>query len=128
MKNEEMNVYTIKDSFDLETFQTTFNKWIKGFKEIIIDKEFNKGKGKSEIKKTDDKLSFRFTVKWGLDIERINGYVPPEIPEREEDDDEDEDDEELQKEKQYNKTHGVEITETFPFPILEEDQDTEGNK
>jgi len=126
MKNEEMNVYTIKDSFDLETFQTTFNEWIKGFKEIIIDKEFDKGKGKSEIKKTDDKLSFRFTVKWGLDIERINGYVPPEIPEREEDDDEDDD--ELQKEKQYNKTHGVEITETFPFPILEEDQDTEGNK
>ena len=39
-----------------------------------------------------------------------------------------EDSEELKKGKIHNKTHGVEIKETFPFPILEDEEDTKGNK
>ena len=35
--------------------------------------------------------------------------------------DEDEVEEEIEKEKQYNKEHGVLVRETFPFPIGEEE-------
>jgi hypothetical protein len=127
MKNNETNIYPIKDDFDLKLFQETFNHWIKSFKEIIIDKEFEKGNGKNEIEETKDKLSFRFTVKWGVDIERVDGYrYEGEYGV------DDEDSDELKKEKEHNKKYGVEITETFPFPdfdsgVPQKDEDTKGN-
>ena len=58
----------------------------------------------------DNKISFRSTIKWGLEIERIDGHPSPVDP------DEEDDSEDLKMEKANNKKNGVEITETFPWP------------
>ena len=133
VSKEGINVITHKDNFDLETFQMTFQKWLKGFKENVLDVEFKGDKGKTETEVSDNKISFRTTVKWGLEIERIDGHPSPVDPDREEDDEE-EDSEELKKEKEHNKKYGVEIKETFPFPEFdsgvpqEDEEDNKGNK
>ena len=129
VSKEGINIITHKDNFDLETFQMTFIKWLKGFKKDVLDVDFKDDKGVSETVVTDNKISFRTTITWGLDIERIEGHPSPVDPDREDDTEEpEEDSEELKKEKIHNKTHGVEIKETFPFPILENEEDTKGNR
>ena len=129
VSNDGIKVTTHKDNFDLETFQMTFLKWVKGFKENVLDVEFNGDKVIGEVDVTDNKISFKTTIKWGLEIERIEGHPSPVDPDREDDTEEpEEDSEELKKEKEHNKKYGVEIKETFPFPILEDEEDTKGNK
>ena len=129
VSKEGINILTHKDNFDLETFEMTFIKWIRRFKENVLDVEFNGDKVIGEVDVTDNKISFKTTIKWGLEIERIDGHPSPVDPDLEDDTEEpEEDSEELKKEKIHNKTHGVEIKETFPFPILEDEEDTKGNK
>ena len=129
VSKEGINVITHKDNFDLETFEMTFIKWLRGFKKNVLDVEFKGDKGETETEVSDNKICFRSTIKWGLEIERIDGHPSPVDPDREDDTEEpEEDSEELKKEKIHNKTHGVEIKETFPFPILEDEEDTKGNK
>jgi hypothetical protein len=142
VSNDGIKVTTHKDNFDLETFQMTFVKWVKGFKENVLDVEFNGDKVIGEVDVTDNKISFRTTIKWGLEIERIDGHPSPVDPDEEDDDTfethieepEEDDSEELKREKAHNKKYGVEITETFPFPILdsgvpeEDEEDNKGNK
>ena len=128
VSKEGINVITHKDNFDLATFEKTFIKWLRGFKKEVLDVDFKEDKGVSETLVTDNKISFRTTIKWGLEIERIDGHPSPVDPDREEDTEEPEEDdsEELKREKAHNKKYGVEITETFPFPILEDEEDTKG--
>ena len=95
----------------------------------VLDVEFDGDKVIGEVDVTDNKISFKTTIKWGLEIERIEGHPSPVDPDREDDTEEpEEDSEELKMEKIHNKTHGVEIKETFPFPILEDEEETKGNK
>lgn len=129
VSKEGINVITHSDNFELETFEMAFIKWIRGFKKNVLDVEFKGDKGETETEVSDNKISFRSTIKWGLEIERIDGHPSPVDPDREEDDSED-----LKMEKARNKKYGVEITETFPFPILdsgvpeEDEEDNKGNK
>ncbi len=111
VSKEGINVITHSDNFELETFEMAFIKWIRGFKKNVLDVEFKGDKGETETEVSDNKISFRSTIKWGLEIERIDGHPSPVDPDREEDDSED-----LKMEKANNKKNGVEITETFPWP------------
>ena len=111
ISKEGINVITHSDNFELETFEMSFIKWIRGFKKNVLDVEFKGDKGETETEVSDNKISFRSTIKWGLEIERIDGHPSPVDPDREEDDSED-----LKMEKANNKKNGVEITETFPWP------------
>ncbi len=111
ISKEGINVITHSDNFELETFEMSFIKWIRGFKKNVLDVEFKGDKGETETEVSDNKISFRSTIKWGLEIERIDGHPSPVDPDREEDDSED-----LKREKANNKKNGVEITETFPWP------------
>ena len=111
VSKEGINVITHSDNFELETFEMAFIKWIRGFKKNVLDVEFKGDKGETETEVSDNKISFRSTIKWGLEIERIDGHPSPVDPDREEDDSED-----LKREKANNKKNGVEITETFPWP------------
>ena len=111
VSKEGINVITHSDNFELETFEMSFIKWIRGFKKNVLDVEFKGDRGETETEVSDNKISFRSTIKWGLEIERIDGHPSPVDPDREEDDSED-----LKMEKANNKKNGVEITETFPWP------------
>ena len=110
ISKEGINVITHSDNFELETFEMAFIKWIRGFKKNVLDVEFKGDKGETETEVTDNKISFRSTIKWGLEIERIDGHPSPVDP------DEEDDSEDLKMEKANNKKNGVEITETFPWP------------
>ena len=111
VSKEGINVITHSDNFELETFEMSFIKWIRGFKKNVLDVEFKGDRCETETEVSDNKISFRSTIKWGLEIERIDGHPSPVDPDREEDDSED-----LKREKANNKKNGVEITETFPCP------------
>ena len=137
VSGDGINVTTHTDNFDLETFQTVFVEWVKRFKERVLDVEFKGDKVVGSVDVTDNKISFRTTIKWGLEIERIEGHPPPDIKELRKVLDSNEDDDELKKEKEHNKKYGVEITEDFPFPEFDsgvpqddedDDEDTKGNK
>ena len=81
MKDDEMNVYKI-DVFDTQKFQDTFVEWFSQFKENVIDKEFENGsKGEGVIVKSNNGLTFEFSTKWKVSIEKVN-------PDPEEDDEE----------------------------------------
>ncbi len=110
VSGEGINVITHSDNFELETFEMAFIKWIRGFKKNVLDVEFKGDKGETETEVSDNKISFRSTIKWGLEIERIDGHPSPVDP------DEEDDSEDLKMEKANNKKNGVEITETFPWP------------
>ena len=110
VSQEGINVTTHSDNFELETFEMAFIKWIRGFKKNVLDVEFKGDKGETETEVSDNKISFRSTIKWGLEIERIDGHPSPVDP------DEEDDSEDLKMEKANNKKNGVEITETFPWP------------
>ena len=110
ISKEGINVITHSDNFELETFEMAFIKWIRGFKKNVLDVEFKGDKGETETEVSDNKIRFRSTIKWGLEIERIDGHPSPVDP------DEEDDSEDLKMEKANNKKNGVEITETFPWP------------
>ena len=110
VSGEGINVITHSDNFELETFEMAFIKWIRGFKKNVLDVEFKGDRGETETEVSDNKISFRSTIKWGLEIERIDGHPSPVDP------DEEDDSEDLKMEKANNKKNGVEITETFPWP------------
>ena len=79
MENDEIITYKI-DSFDTQKFQDTFVEWFSQFKENVIDKEFENGsKGEGVVVKSKDGLTFEFSTKWKVSIEKVN-------PDREEDD------------------------------------------
>ena len=137
ISKEGINVITHSDNFELETFEMAFIKWIRGFKKNVLDVEFKGDKGETVTELSDNKISFRSTIKWGLEIERIDGHPSPVDPDREEDDTEEpeeDDSEDLKMEKANNKKNGVEITETFPWPEFdsgvpqEDEEDNKGNK
>ena len=109
VSKEGINVITHSDNFELETFEMSFIKWIRGFKKNVLDVEFKGDRGETETEVSDNKISFRSTIKWGLEIERIDGHPSPVDP------DEEDDSEDLKMEKANNKKNGVEITETFPW-------------
>tara|TARA_B110000881_G_C18354756_1_gene403306 strand:- start:122 stop:517 length:396 start_codon:yes stop_codon:yes gene_type:complete len=110
ISKEGINVITHSDNFELETFEMAFIKWIRGFKKNVLDVEFKGDRCETETEVSDNKISFRSTIKWGLEIERIDGHPSPVDP------DEEDDSEDLKMEKANNKKNGVEITETFPWP------------
>ena len=95
VSQEGINVITHKDNFDLETFEMTFIKWLRGFKKDVLDVDFKGDRGVSETEVTDNKISFRTKITWGLEIERIDGHPSPVDPEEEPE----EDSEELKREK-----------------------------
>jgi hypothetical protein len=137
VSGEGINVITHSDNFELETFEMAFIKWIRGFKKNVLDVEFKGDKGETETEVSDNKISFRSTIKWGLEIERIDGHPSPVDPDREEDDTEEpeeDDSEELKREKAHNLKYGVEMKETFPWPEFdsgvpqEDEEDNKGNK
>jgi len=145
VSGDGIKVTTHMDNFDLETFQTVFVKWVEGFKKSVFDVEFNGDKVIGDVDVTDNKISFRTTIKWGLEIERIDGHPSPDVreilkivdPDEVDDDteetEEDEDSDELRKEKEHNLKYGVEMKETIPFPefdsgVPQGDEDTKGNK
>ena len=79
MKDDEINTYKI-DVYDTQKFQDTFVEWFSQFKENVIDKEFENGsKGEGIVVKTKNGLTFEFTTKWKVSIEKVN-------PDREDDD------------------------------------------
>ena len=119
VSGDGLKVTTHMDNFDLETFSTVFVKWVEGFKKSVFDVEFNGDKVIGDVDVTDNKISFRTTIKWGLEIERIDGHPSPDVKEilKVVDPDAVEDDsDELKKEKEHNLKYGVEMKETFPFP------------
>lgn len=72
MENDEINTYKI-DVFDTQKFQDTFVEWFSQFKENVIDKEFENGsKGEGVIVKTKNGLTFEFSTKWRVSMERVD--------------------------------------------------------
>ena len=81
VSGDGLKVTTHMDNFDLETFSTVFVKWVEGFKKSVFDVEFNGDKVIGDVDVTDNKISFRTTIKWGLEIERIDGHPSPDVKE-----------------------------------------------
>ena len=72
MENDEIITYKI-DSFDTQKFQDTFVEWFNQFKSNVIDKELEGGsKGEGLIVKSKDGLTFEFSTKWKVTIEKVN--------------------------------------------------------
>ena len=72
MKDDEINTYKF-DVFDTQKFQDTFVEWFSQFKENVIDKEFENGsKGEGVIVKSKNGLTFEFSTKWRVCIERVD--------------------------------------------------------
>ena len=72
MKDDEINTYKF-DVFDTQKFQDTFVEWFSQFKENVIDKEFENGsKGEGVIVKTNKGLTFEFSTKWKVSIEKVD--------------------------------------------------------
>ena len=72
MENDEIITYKI-DSFDTQKFQDTFVEWFSQFKENVIDKEFENGsKGEGVVVNSKDGLTFEFSTKWIVTIDRVD--------------------------------------------------------
>ena len=72
MKDDEITTYKI-DVYDTQKFQDTFVEWFSQFKENVIDKEFeNQSKGEGVVVKSKDGLSFEFSTKWKVSIEKVD--------------------------------------------------------
>ena len=98
-----------KVSFDL--LKERLNGWLDWNMTISEEKEFH-------IKEEDRKLFIKITEEGGRDFMNDGTeYYMILKPLK----DEDEVEEEIEKEKQYNKEHGVLVRETFPFPIGEDE-------
>lgn len=131
VSGDGLKVTTHMDNFDLDTFSTVFVKWVEGFKKSVFDVEFNGDKVIGDVDVTDNKISFRTTIKWGLEIERIDGHPSPDVKEilKVVDPDAVEDDsDELKKEKKHNLKYGVEMKETFPWPDYDSGVPQEGEE
>ena len=96
----------------LDQLKTRFNGWLEyNINEMEKEPEFH-------IKKEDKKLFLKVTETGGRDFMNDGTeYYMILKPLK----DEDEVEEEIEKEKQYNKEHGVLVRETFPFPIGEDE-------
>ena len=71
-KDDEITTYKI-DVYDTQKFQDTFVEWFSQFKENVIDKEFeNQSKGEGVVVKSKDGLSFEFSTKWKVSIEKVD--------------------------------------------------------
>ena len=72
MKDDEITTYKI-DVYDTQKFQDTFVEWFSQFKENVIDKEFeNESKGEGVIVKTKNGLTFEFSTKWRVSMEKVD--------------------------------------------------------
>ena len=96
----------------LEQLKEKFESWLDWNMDLLEEKpEFH-------IKKEDKKLFLKVTEEGGRDFMNDGTeYYMILKPLK----DEDEVEEEIEKEKQYNKEHGVLVRETFPFPIGEDE-------
>jgi len=96
----------------LEQLKEKFESWLDWNMTLLEEKpEFH-------IKKEDKKLFLKVTEEGGRDFMNDGTeYYMILKPLK----DEDEVEEEIEKEKQYNKEHGVLVRETFPFPIGEDE-------
>jgi len=121
--------------YDIEKIKKGFSLWIDKWEHSLIEIEFNDPEERGIVTRTEDDV--RSTIKWGLEIERIDGHPSPVDPDREEDDTEEpeeDDSEELKREKAHNLKYGVEMKETFPWPEFdsgvpqEDEEDNKGNK
>ena len=100
------NEYT---KMSVELVKERFSGWLDWNMSISEEKEFH-------IKEQDKGLIIKITEEGGEDfMEDGTEYYMILKPLK----DEDEVEEEIEKEKQYNKEHGVLVRETFPFPIGE---------
>ena len=71
-KDDEITTYKI-DVYDTQKFQDTFVEWFSQFKENVIDKEFENGsKGDGVVVKSKDGLTFEFSTKWIVTIDRVD--------------------------------------------------------
>ena len=85
-----------------------------------MENKYDKGEEEPEfhLKREDNKLFLKVTEEGGEDfMDDGTEYYMILKPLK----DEDEVEEEIEKEKQYNKEHGVLVRETFPFPIGEDE-------
>ena len=96
----------------VELLKERFSGWIDWNMTLLEEKpEFH-------IKKEDRKLFIKITEEGSRDFMNDGTeYYMILKPLK----DEDEVEEEIEKEKQYNKKHGVLVRETFPFPIGEDE-------
>ena len=96
----------------LELLKERFSGWLDhNFDLIGKEREF-------EIKEQNKELIIKVTEEGGEDFMNDGTeYYMILKPLK----DEDEVEEEIEKEKQYNKEHGVLVRETFPFPIGEDE-------
>jgi hypothetical protein len=103
------NEYT---KMSVELVKERFSGWLDWNMSISEEKEFH-------IKEEEDKgLIIKITEEGSEDfMEEGTEYYMILKPLK----DEDEMKEEIEKEKQYNKEHGVLVRQTFPFPILEDE-------
>ena len=95
----------------LDNLKEKLESWLNWNMSISEEKEFH-------IKEEDKKLFLKVTEEGGRDFMNDGTeYYMILKPLK----DENEVKEEIEKEKQYNKKHGVLVRETFPFPIGEDE-------
>ena len=106
--------FDLKDEYtkmSVELLKERFSGWLD-MNMDLLDKQ-----PEFHIKEEDRTLFIKITEDGGEDfMEDGTEYYMILKPLK----DEDEVEEEIEKEKQYNKEHGVLVRETFPFPIGEE--------
>ena len=116
MKNKETQKdFDLKDEYhkmSVELLKERLSGWLDWNMSLLEEKpEFH-------IKEEDRKLFIKITEEGGRDFMNDGTeYYMILKPLK----DEDEVEEEIEKEKQYNKEHGVLVRETFPFPIGEDE-------
>ena len=121
--------------YDIELIKEGFNQWIDKWNDSLIEKEFNDPHERGIVTRTedDDSLGYRFTTEFNFSIKKLK-KEDMEKPIDDTEESEEEDSEELKREKEHNKKYGVEIKQTFPFPIFdsgvpeEDEEDKQGNK
>ena len=120
--------------YDIELIKEGFNQWIDKWEHSLIEIEFNDPEERGIVTRTedDDSLGYRFTTEFNFSI-RKRKKEDMEKPIDDTEESEEEDSEELKREKEHNKKYGVEIKQTFPFPIFdsgvpeEDEEDNKGN-
>ena len=116
MSEETQNDFVLDDEeyhkVSLEQLKEKLESWLDWNMDLLEEKpEFH-------IKEEDKKLFLKVTEEGGKDFMNDGTeYYMILKPLK----DEDEVEEEIEKEKQYNKEHGVLVRETFPFPIGEDE-------
>ena len=67
MKKNEIILHNI-EGFDHKKFKEVFLKWFDNFQENVLEEEFEGGK--SQIEESKDNLTFKFTSKWKVTVEK----------------------------------------------------------